>query len=55
MKRNLWFLTIALLLVLVGCSNKPATSIDGRLTLLRQIKKERTVMRQNNMTTRMRI
>ncbi|PID25141.1 hypothetical protein [Sporosarcina sp. P7] len=30
MKRNLWFLTIALLLVLVGCSNKPATSIDGK-------------------------
>lgn len=30
MKRNLWFLMAALLLVLAGCSNKPATSIDGK-------------------------
>ncbi|ARK23454.1 hypothetical protein SporoP37_01270 [Sporosarcina sp. P37] len=30
MKRNLWFLMAALLLVLAGCTSKPATSIDGK-------------------------
>ncbi|WP_303965318.1 hypothetical protein [Sporosarcina ureae] len=30
MKRNLWLLMAMLLLVLAGCSNKPATSIDGK-------------------------